>query len=86
MTFFTAITLGLLALPCSISASPIDNPSIMAINGTQLANITLYGQYAAAAYYDNNIISAAPVPISCAKRNCDLVQQAGATAVLSFIK
>jgi hypothetical protein len=58
-----------------------------AISSDQLHTLTLYEQYAAAAYCDTNTKGDTPLKFNCAfgNTNCSLPQAAGATIVKNFV-
>jgi hypothetical protein len=57
------------------------------ISSAQLTTLTLYEQYAAAAYCDTNTKGTTPLKFNCAfgNTNCSLPQAAGATIVKNFV-
>jgi hypothetical protein len=56
------------------------------ISAQNLTTLTLYEQYAAAAYCDTNTKGRVPLKFNCAfgNTNCSLPQAAGATIVKNF--
>jgi len=90
MKFSSTLSLGLLASPILVSASPIlEERQVVGINATDFSNIVLYGQYAAASYCLQNFQGSIGNRVNCQNPSlgsyfvspCPLVQQANVTTV-----
>jgi hypothetical protein len=86
MKFSFALSLGLLALPTSISAGPLVPRNTDLIDDTTFNTIKFLEQYAAAAYCSENFQGTVGRPLSCKAGNCKDVQNDVTEIVNSFFK